>query len=234
MSAAYLAHFSGAHALVLGGSSELGAAITTQLQQCGLHVQSTCRHSGKPLFLDLHDNESIDSLLERMGGTPHYVVDCLHSHCEGMIAGLEPEEAAEMFYCNCSQRMRLLHKLTRAMLLQRQGRMVFISSTAAALPNVGQGGYAATKQAVEALYANIGIELSARGITTCSLRLGYVDAGRGRAYIANAPEAKRRIPAGRVCRVQEVAGTVAFLLSDAAQMFNATSICMDGGLTACK
>jgi 3-oxoacyl-[acyl-carrier protein] reductase len=61
-----------------------------------------------------------------------------------------------------------------------------------------------------------------------------VQSGRGSKFIENNPQAVKRSPAKRAVFPDEVARTVAFLLSDDARMINGTFITMDGGLTACK
>jgi 3-oxoacyl-[acyl-carrier protein] reductase len=131
---------------------------------------------------------------------------------------------------NISFRAEVLKTAGRIMLRKRKGRLVFISSTAAARPNPGQGFYAAAKLASEALYRNMGLELGGRGITTVILRPGYVNAGRGRAYMEekNVLEA---VPIKRAVTKEEIAETVLFLLSESAAGMNATIITMDGGLT---
>ena len=121
------------------------------------------------------------------------------------------------------------------MLVQKSGRLIYMSSTAAGMPNKGQGFYAAVKLAGEALYKNIGIELAAKGITSISLRPGYVNAGRGEKYISKSKnEILKKIPAGKALVSSEIAETIMFFLSDSARGFNATEIVMDGGLTAGK
>jgi len=121
------------------------------------------------------------------------------------------------------------------MLSGRKGRLVFVSSTAALRPNLGQGFYAAAKLAAEALYRNLGLELGKRGITAVTLRPGYISAGRGRSFIQdNENEVLKRIPTGKALSASEVASAIMFLLSDGAAGFNATEIVMDGGLSAGK
>jgi 3-oxoacyl-[acyl-carrier protein] reductase len=216
------------------------------------------------LPLALTNQASVENGLMRImeGGTPTRVADCMHPHLEGLIAATEPDEAAAYFAAAISARNHILHSLTRAMLAARPalrgqpgrhahhsekhtlangsskpavtGRLVYLSSTAAGMPNAGQGFYAAAKSAAEALYRSIGVELAPRGITTAMLRAGYVDAGRGAQYLAAHPEALRNIPLRRALSAQEVAATLHWLLSDAATGINATTITMDGGLTACK
>lgn len=210
------------------------------------------------LPLTLENQASVENGLMQMmeGGTPTRVADCMHPHLEGLIAATEPVEAAAYFAAAISARNHILHGLTRAMLAARPvrhvrhpekhmpanggnkpavaGRLVYLSSTAAGMPNAGQGFYAAAKSAAEALYRSIGVELAPRGITTVMLRAGYVDAGRGAKYLAAHPEALHTIPLRRALTAQEVAATLHWLLSDAATGINATTITMDGGLTACK
>ena len=121
------------------------------------------------------------------------------------------------------------------MLKKKKGRLIFVSSTAADMPNPGQGFYAAAKLASEALYRNLGLELGDRGITTVSLRPGYIDSGRGREYIKTRGEdVLEMVPIKRALTGTEVAETILFLLSDSAAGFNATEISLDGGLTAGK
>ncbi len=120
------------------------------------------------------------------------------------------------------------------MLRKRFGRMVFVSSAAVLRTNPGQGFYVAAKTASEALYRNLGIELAKRGITTVTLRPGYVDSGRGARYTEGRKEMLAASPLGRSLRPEEVAEAILFLLSDHATAFNATEICMDGGFSAAK
>ena len=101
-------------------------------------------------------------------------------------------------------------------------------------PNPGQGFYAAAKLASEALYRNLGLELANRGITTVTLRPGYIATGRGTKYIRANEDISGRIPLGRVLTGKEVAEAILFFLSDNAGGFNAVEICMDGGLSAAK
>jgi 3-oxoacyl-[acyl-carrier protein] reductase len=113
--------------------------------------------------------------------------------------------------------------------------MVYVSSAAAGRPHPGQGYYAAAKQASEALYRNVGLELSTRGVTAVTLRPGYIDAGRGLRYLEKkADDALAKVPLGRALKIDEVVDAIMFLLSDSAVGFNATILTMDGGLSAGK
>lgn len=247
-------NLSGKHACVLGASSDLGMAVAKILSDAGLRLTlSACSENGINRITSAFPTATIVGLnLETVAqgtvidtdkpvdaalgsiASPDYLVDCMQSDFEAFIAGAEPADIAQYMEANITGRAICLRHISRMMLANRFGRCVFISSTAAALPNSGQGFYAASKLAGEALYQNLGVELGGRGVTSCSLRLGYVLSGRGNKFIENNPQVVTRSPAKRAVSPDEAARTVAFLLSDDARMINGTSITMDGGLTACK
>jgi 3-oxoacyl-[acyl-carrier protein] reductase len=152
-----------------------------------------------------------------------------------LVASVDSAAARSFFEANVANRCEVIQRVTRHMVGHGNGRMVYLSSAAAGRPNPGQGFYAAAKCATEALYRNVGLELAARGITTATLRPGYVDAGRGRRFLQKRAEtALAKVPLGRALTVKEVAASILFLLSDEAVGFNATVLTMDGGLCAGK
>ncbi|MBL3582167.1 SDR family oxidoreductase [Oleidesulfovibrio alaskensis] len=241
--------------LVAGGGSALGTASATLLARAGvplcltagsaeaaarIHNAFSAAHLSCPpvLIVRMEDTARADALPEQAAaaaGMPAaYLLDLMHTDHESLLASASPDTISAYIEANITWRARLVRAVSRHMLHRRCGRMVFVSSTAAALPAAGQGLYAAAKLAAEALYRSTGTELAARGITTCSLRLGYVAAGRGARYLKQHPDLLQRIPLQRAVDVHEAAGALAFLLSDGAAAINATAITMDGGLTACK
>ncbi|MEM5786206.1 MAG: SDR family oxidoreductase [Syntrophobacteraceae bacterium] len=242
--------FRGSRVLLVGGSCDLALCVAELLLAEGLRPILTWRSEKggnkirrrlssfegrfETIHLDLTRMDSINSLFAEMNDDLDYLVDFAQGDMESLVAAADPGLVQGYFTENVSFRAELLRRAARAMLRKRLGRMVFISSAAAARSNPGQGFYTAAKLASESLYRNLGIELAGRGITTVTLRPGYVDAGRGARYIESHPDAAARTPIGRTITAGEVAGAVVFLLSDGAAAFNATEICMDGGLTASK
>jgi 3-oxoacyl-[acyl-carrier protein] reductase len=103
------------------------------------------------------------------------------------------------------------------------------------MPGKGQGLYASSKLAAEGIYRNVGLELAARGITTMSLRPGYVESGRGDKFIGkNRQTLLKKIPGGCFISEAEVAKTLLFFLSDTGIAFNGVNLTMDGGMTCGK
>jgi 3-oxoacyl-[acyl-carrier protein] reductase len=242
--------FSGTRVLLLGGTCDLAIRLAELLIAEGLYPILTWRsnegkqhlsnafHSSTGRYetahLDLADPKSIDSLFNQLGQDLDYLADFAQGDFESLIGSANLNSIDRYFSQNVSFRAEILRSAARCMLQKKRGRIVYISSAAASRPNPGQGFYAAAKLASEALYRNLGLELASRGITTVTLRPGYIAAGRGAKYVDDNDGVTAGIPLGRVLDCTEVAEAVLFFLSDNAVAFNATEICMDGGLTAGK
>ncbi|MCP4680771.1 MAG: SDR family oxidoreductase [Desulfobacterales bacterium] len=244
-------NFTGDQALILGGSSDIGISLAecmiksaifpwlTYRNQKGLRIISKGLESFegkyKTLYLDFSNRDSLESLSHVLEGHMDFLIDLVHGDYESLIASADEEKVYNYFSENVSFRAEVLKRITRSMLKNKKGRLVFISSSAAPRPNPGQGFYAAAKLASEALYKNLGLELGGHGITTVTLRPGYVDAGRGKTFIQmRCEEVIKKTPIKRALNNKEVAETILFYLSDSARGFNATEIALDGGLTAGK
>jgi len=243
--------FAGRCALILGGTCDLALTLAELMIESSIFPVLTCRTDEghrliresfgsfdgryKTAHLNLGDRDALDRLFAGPAADLDYLVDFAQGDYERLAASADDDEVQRYFAQNIAFRAEVLKRASRSMLKKRKGRLVFVSSTAAVRANPGQGFYAAAKLASEQLYRSIGIELGARGITSVSLRPGYVDAGRGSRFLQErGAEVLKKIPLGRALGRLEVARTVMFLLSGAAAGINATEIIMDGGLTQAK
>ncbi|MBW2145227.1 MAG: SDR family oxidoreductase [Deltaproteobacteria bacterium] len=201
--------FSGDNALILGGSCDLAISLAGSMIESGLFPTLTW---------------NVD-----------YLVDFVQGDFESLIASADEDDVYRYFAENISFSAEIIKKTARIMLTKKMGRLVYVSSSAAVKPNPGQGFYAAAKLASEALYRNLGLELGGHGVTTVTLRPGYIDEGRGKAFLmTHGPEVIGKVPIKRALCAAEIAEAILFYLSDSAGGFNATEISVDGGLTAGK
>ncbi|MBW1902889.1 MAG: SDR family oxidoreductase [Deltaproteobacteria bacterium] len=243
--------FSGDNALILGGSCDLAISLAGSMIESGLFPTLTFRSEnglsyiteklksfdGKysSAYLDFGDRESLNTMFEQTGGNVDYLVDFVQGDFESLIASADEDDVYRYFAENISFRAEMIKKAARIMLTKKMGRLVYVSSSAVVKPNPGQGFYAAAKLASEALYRNLGLELGGHGVTTVTLRPGYIDEGRGKAFLmTHGPEVIGKVPIKRALCAAEIAEAILFYLSDSAGGFNATEISVDGGLTAGK
>jgi len=229
--------------LVLGGTCDIAMTLAPMLISGGITPVLTYRNSSgsekidsslkeyKGLYekiqIDLSHKESLTAIAPCEFS---YMVDLAHTDYESLIAAANPERVTEYYQTNVVNRSILLKEVSRKMLARKFGRLIYLSSTAAERQNPGQGFYSSTKMANEALYKNIGIELARKGITSVSIRAGYIQSGRGSEYLEKNTAIRKEF----ILTQNEICETIIFLLSKNAHKINATEIIIDGGFTAVK
>ena len=129
------------------------------------------------------------------------------------------------------------HAVLGGMMARRQGRIVSIASDAGRVGSTGESVYSGCKGAViafskalarEVARYNITVNTVAPGVTDTQLLHNVMQGARG-ARILEA--VKRTVPLGRLGTPEDVAGTVAYLVSDEAQYMTGQVLSISGGLT---
>jgi 3-oxoacyl-[acyl-carrier protein] reductase len=117
------------------------------------------------------------------------------------------------------------------MLRMRRGRIVLMSSVVGLLGSAGQVNYAASKAGLVGLARSTARELGSRGITVNVVAPGFVDTEMTAVLTEDQKAAIiGQVPLARYASVEEVAGVVRFLASDAAAYITGAVIPVDGGL----
>ncbi|HVJ45644.1 MAG TPA: SDR family oxidoreductase [Luteolibacter sp.] len=121
--------------------------------------------------------------------------------------------------------------VTTAMMKQRSGRIINISSLSAIMPPLGQTNYAAAKAGVVALTRTLAKEVARAGITVNAVLPGYVETEAISGMDDDAKkQAKSGIPMRRFGKPEEVAAAVFFLASAEASYVTGSSLKIDGGI----
>ena len=121
--------------------------------------------------------------------------------------------------------------LSRAMLKQRSGRIINITSIIGLTGNAGQSNYAASKAGLIGFTKSVARELASRGITANAVAPGLIVTEMTDAMGEPAREMlKTRIALGRLGTAEDVAHVVLFLASDLAAYVTGQVITVDGGL----
>ncbi|HEX8651057.1 MAG TPA: SDR family NAD(P)-dependent oxidoreductase [Pyrinomonadaceae bacterium] len=152
---------------------------------------------------------------------------------DGLVAGLTDDEMGKVYELNLLSTFRTLRAALRPMILQRSGQIVVVSSTAAQRPGIGQGAYASSKAALEALVRTTARETAARGIRVNGVAPGILAGGMAMRILDEAAErAAQMIPMGRPGEASEVVPVILFLASPMSSYVTGQIWSVDGGYTA--
>lgn len=114
--------------------------------------------------------------------------------------------------------------------------IVFVSSTTALAGFPGCAAYSATKGATESLSRALAVELAGQGVRVNTVAPGFVRTPMLTPILDAAPGYEDSLneftPVGRIGEADEIAATVAFLLSAEAAYITGTTVVVDGGWTA--
>ena len=241
----------GKAALVTGGSRGIGKAIGLRLARQGADVAFSFRGKAdaakatadeiesigmKALSIqaDVKDPASADTVvktaLEAFGK-----VDILVNNAgvtrDDLIMRMSEEAWREVLETNLFGAFWMTKAVTRPMLKARAGRIVNITSVSGQAGQMGQANYSSAKAGLIGLTKATARELASRGITVNAVAPGFVLTE----LTKDLPEALQseliaRTPLGRFGTVEEIADTVAFLVSDEAQYITGQVLAVDGGL----
>ncbi len=128
--------------------------------------------------------------------------------------------------------MALAHCLVEDMYRARFGRIVFLSSIAAARARRGRSSYAAAKAGLEGFAKNLALEVAHRGITVNAVAPGLIATPMTEDIVARLEAAgrlRRAVPAGRGGKPEDVGALVRFLCSAEASYVTGTVLTVDGG-----
>jgi 3-oxoacyl-[acyl-carrier protein] reductase len=225
--------------LVTGGSKGIGQGIAARLAQAGHHVAATYRSGEVPqgvvgVQCDVTDPDQVEAAFARVEsalGTVEVLVANAGITRDTLLMRMSDEDWDQVIATNLTGAFRVARRAARPMIRGRFGRIVFISSVVGQMGSAGQVNYAASKSGLVGMARSLARELGSRGVTANVVAPGFIEtdmtAELGDDLVKKYAE---QIPLGRLGSVDDIAGTVEFLASDAAGYITGALIPVDGGL----
>jgi 3-oxoacyl-[acyl-carrier protein] reductase len=226
-------------ALITGANRGIGLAIANEFLAQNWQVVGTYRSSKaevdfEQVHCDVSDASSIEQALktveEKFGRIDALVVNAGWNK-DSLLMRLEDDDLEQIVNTNLLGSIRVAKKVSRLMMKQRSGSIIFMGSVVAMLGSVGQTAYASTKAGLIGAARSMARELGQRSIRVNVIAPGYVNTDMTK----DLPEEHKQAissatPLGRTAEPIEIAKTVVFISSDAASFITGAVIPVDGGL----
>ncbi len=246
-----MGRFSGRVALVTGASRGIGRAIALRLASEGADIAVNYRNdlesatetgraieaAGVRYSLVRGDVGRADeavamvaTCISELGGV-HILVNNAGVSADMLTMRLSEEDWDRVLDTDLKGAFLTTKAALRPMIRQRWGRIINIASVVAYTGNAGQSSYASAKAGLIGLTKSVAREVATRGITVNVVAPGLVDtdmtdklSDEVRTWMLN------QVPMGRPGTVEDVAGAVAFLVSEDASYITGQTIKVDGGM----
>ena len=173
---------------------------------------------------------SLKAIADEFGG-----IDILINNAgitrDNLLMRMKDDEWQDIIDTNLSSIFTLSKAVLRGMMKKRYGRIVNVGSVVGSSGNAGQANYAAAKAGVIGFSKSMAREVASRGITINVVAPGFIDTDMTKALTDDQREAIfKDIPANRLGAPEEIASTVAFLVSDGAAYITGETIHVNGGM----
>ena len=242
--------FNGKVAIITGGGTGIGRATALELARGGCAI-ALCARRVEPLAetaaaiealggrcmtasVDVADGAAVSAFVADViakFGRLDFLVNNAGVTRDNLLMRMGDDEWDTVMATNLKGAFNFSKAAVRPMMKQRSGVIVCISSIVGQVGNAGQCNYAASKAGLIAFAKSLAKEVAARGVRVNAVAPGFIKSAMTDAL----PEDLRTkmlagIPLARLGEPEDVAGTVAFLCSDAASYITGQVIGVNGGM----
>ncbi|MDQ1404712.1 MAG: hypothetical protein QOG55_341 [Acidobacteriaceae bacterium] len=241
-------------AVVIGGTSGIGRAISLGLADAGAAVIASGRNKDKVdsvaaefeakncstmrVTCDIASRASLEDLLQQVlqhFGTVDVLVNCAAKIRRAPTLTFPEDEWNDILDTNLTGTLRSCQVFGKHMLEKQYGRIINIASLNSFVSLSEVAAYAASKAAVVSLTRSLAVEWSKHGVLVNAIAPGVFHTELNAELLDGTErghELLMRTPMRRFGRVDEVAGAAVFLASDAASFITGQTLVIDGGFLA--
>jgi 3-oxoacyl-[acyl-carrier protein] reductase len=237
--------------LISGGTRGVGLAIARKLASDGFRVFAIGRKESDGLSaaiaehpagvmnfmpFDLADLDAIPELLREMKaehGPLYGLVNNAALGTDGLLSNMHNSDIERLVKLNTLSPILLTKYAVRTMMTVGAGRIVNVSSIIGFTGYSGLSVYGATKASMLGFTRSLAREVGKLGVTVNAVAPGFMDTEMTQSMTgAQRDKIAGRAALKRLVGVEDVAASVAFLMSDAAKNITGTTITVDAGNTA--
>ncbi len=237
-------------ALVTGASQGIGRATALALAEAGAKVGAAARSADKlaslvaeiegasgealAIPMDVADGAQVKSgfqqVLTKFGRLDILVNNAAITR-DTLALRMKLEDWEAVLRTNLTGAHLCIQQALGAMLKQRSGRIINLSSVVAQTGNAGQANYVASKAGLIGLTRAIAVEVASRNITVNAVAPGFVATPMTDVLSQEIKDKmKAMIPLGRFGSERDIAAAILFLASDEASYITGQVLEVNGGL----
>jgi len=237
-------------ALVTGASQGIGRATSLALAESGAKVAVAARNTEKLALLveeivgaggealaiqmDVADAGSVkigfQQAIAKFGKLDILVNNAAMTR-DTLALRMKLEDWEAVLRTNLTGAHLCIQQALGAMLRQRSGRIINITSVVAETGNAGQANYVASKAGLIGLTRAIAVEVASRSVTVNAIAPGFIETPMTDPLPQELKDKmKSLIPLGRMGQDREIAAAVVFLASDEAAYITGHVLDVNGGM----